>query len=531
LNVASLLLTRALSREREVAVRIAMGASPRQLVTQLMAESLVLSVAGAVVGIVAAIVALPVIVQLTPVEIPRLGEATVNWRALGLGLGVVAATTVFFGLIPALLLLRGQLTTELKTGERGSSRGPRRAYSILVAAEVALACALLVSSALLVRTVQQMMHTPTGVDADPVAITTLQVATPRLTYADWQSIGETHAQILDAIAAQAGVTAVGASNFLPFEVGWRNPFTIEGEPPPTRHEDAPQAQLHSVSAGYFEAMGATMSDGRAFGKFDTPTSAPVVVINDAFARKHFPAGRPVGRWLVSRAGGIGPLGRSLPHIRAGDAIRFEIVGVVNDVRNAPIGQQTEPAIYFNTRQFPFREQFIAVRAESTGTATMAIRNALKSVAPTIPMAPVQTWGERVAARTAEPRLLMTILLFFAALAALLSALGVYGLFSWSVALRTRELAIRLTLGARPASVRNMVVRQSVLLVIVGLTAGVVVVRFAASALQRVLYEVTPGDVSSTAIAMAVLLAAAIVACVPPALRAMRVDPVEGLRAE
>jgi predicted permease len=530
LNVASLLLTRALSREKEIAVRIAMGAAPRQLVTQLMAESLVLSLAGAIVGIVATIAALPIIVQLTPVEIPRLEQAAVDWRALALALGVVASTTLVFGLIPALLLLRGQLATDLKTGERGSSRGPRRVYSVLVAAEVALACALLVSSALLVRTVQQMMQTPTGVNADSVAITTIQVAMPRTTYADWQQVEEVHYQVLERISQQPGVTSAGASNFLPFEVGWRNPFAIEGEPAPARAEDAPQAQLHSVSRGYFEAMGAGLHDGRLFGQFDTPTSAPVAIVNEAFARK-FLASRAVGRHLVSRAGGIGPLGRSLPHLKPGQPVRYEIVGVVRDVRNAPLGQETEPAIYFNMRQFPFREQFIAVRAESTATATVAIRQALKEVAPAVPMAPVQTWGERAAQRSAEPKLLMTILLFFGGLAAFLAALGVYGLFSWSVALRTRELAIRLTLGARPAAVGNMVIRQSVVLVAIGLGVGLLLVRLAERALTRVLFEVTPGDVGSTAVAMFVLLAAALIACVPPALRAMRVDPVEGLRAE
>jgi putative ABC transport system permease protein len=534
LNVASLLLTRALSREREIAVRIAMGASPRQLVTQLMAESLVLSLAGALVGILAAAIALPVIVALTPVEIPRLEEARVNWRSLGLGLGVVAATTVIFGLVPALLFLRRQVTTDLKSGERGSSRGARRTYSWLVAAEVALACALLVSSALLVRTVRQMMQTPTGVDADAVLTTTVQLASNRSSYDDWRVTAGTHARILEQIRTQAGVLAAGGANFLPFEVGWRNPFGIEGQPAPARLDEAPQAQMHSVSEGYFEAMGAVVSQGRAFTAFDGPSTTGVVIVNETFARRFLSdaAGQPVGRVLVSYSAGIGPLGRSLLHVsgRAGP-VRFEIVGVVRDIRNAPLGQSVEPAIYFTTRQFPFDELFLAVRATDGAAARAAVRNALRAAGPNVPMAAVETWGHRFATRTAEPRLLMTVLLFFGALAALLAALGVYGLFSWSVALRTRELAIRLTLGARPAEVGGLVIRQSVLLVGAGLVAGFAVVRLAEGALSRVLFEVSPSDAGAATAAGALLLVAALLACVPPALRAMRVDPVVGLRVE
>jgi len=539
LNVASLLLTRALSREKEVAVRIAMGAAPRQLVTQLLAESLVLSLVGAIIGIIATVAALPIIQTLTPLQIPRLDEATVDIRALGLGLVVVIVTTIFFGLVPALLLLRGQLSTDLKSGERGSSRGARRIYSVLVAGEVALACVLLVASALLVRTVGRMTSTPTGVDADHVITTTIQLSGQA--FNSWRIVGQTHGAIIEQIRQQPGVQAVGASNFLPLEVGWRNPFGIEGQPAPARPEDAPQAQLHSVSEGYFEAVGAQMAAGRAFTVFDIPESAPVVIVNETFEKRFLSDGPAVGRIITSSATGIGPLGlnlirarpapppgQQLPHL---PPTRYEVVGVVKDIRNVPLGQTVEPALYFTTRQFPFREQFVAVRATDANAAVAAIRTGLKNAAPAVPMAPAQTWGERFARRTAEPRLLMTILVFFGALAGLLAALGVYGLFSWSVALRTRELAIRLTLGAKPLTVGGLVVRQSAVLVVIGLAVGLVVVRAAEGALTRVLYEVSPSDVGSTLGASALLLAAALMACIPPALRAMRVDPVEGLRAE
>jgi putative ABC transport system permease protein len=305
LNVASLLLTRALSREKEIAVRVAMGAAPRQLVIQLLAESLVLSFAGAVVSVATTFAALPLILGVTPVDIPRLDEAVVDLRALGLALGVVVVTTLFFGLMPALLLLRGGVTADLKSGERGSSRGARRVYSVLVAAEVALACALLVSSALLVRTVSRMMETPTGVDADAVVTTTVQLGGQA--YASWRTTAETHSAIVEQIRQQPGVQAAGNGNFLPLEVGWRGPFGIEGEPPPARPEDAPQAQYHSVGEGYFEALGAELASGRSFAPFDGVGSTPVVIVNESFAKRFLTKGPPVGQMVTTLTTGIGPL--------------------------------------------------------------------------------------------------------------------------------------------------------------------------------------------------------------------------------
>jgi putative ABC transport system permease protein len=541
LNVASLLLTRALAREKEIAVRVALGASPRQLLVQLLSESAVLSVAGAVIGTLAAVVILPLLVNIMPLSIPRLEDAVVDVRALGLGLVVIAGTTIFFGMIPAMVLLRSQVVQDLRTGERGSSRGGRAIYSVLVAGEVALACALLVASGLLVRTVERMMDTPTGVDANDVVVSSVQLS--GRDYNDWRKTARVHSAIVENIRRQPGVIAAGASNFLPFEVGWRGPFGIEGEAQSARPEDAPQVQYHSVSDGYFEAMGSRIVSGRAFVAADEVDRAGVVVVNESFARRFFNGGA-VGRVLTSMTGGIGPLGLNMirlpprppgtpppshpPHL---PPTRYEVIGVVADVRNAPFGQPVEPAIYFSTRQFPFREQFLAVKATDRVMATAAIRSALQQEAPNVPMGVARTWGERVASRTAEPRLLMTILLFFGGLAGLLAALGVYGLFSWSVALRTRELAIRLTLGARPASVGALVVRQSAVLVVIGVIAGLVIIRAGESALARVVFGVTTSDATALITASALLLIAALVACVPPALRAMRVDPVEGLRAE
>jgi predicted permease len=533
LNVASLLLTRALSREREIAVRTALGASPRHLVVQLLAESLVLSLGGAVVGTLAAVIALPVIVATAPVDVPRLDEAAINIRAMGFALAAAAGATLLFGLVPAFTLIRRSLSADLKAGERGSSRASRTVYRLLVVGEVALAMALLVGSGLLVSTVGRMTTVPLGVGNGDVVTTSVQLS--GLAYPDWTNVSVSYQAILDELRRQPGVRAAGAANFLPLDAGWRIPFGIEGELP-DQAADLPQAQFHSVSDGYFEAIGATLASGRFFNSFDRPGSTGAVVVNRTFADRFLRtarAGQPV---LLTSASGIGPLGASLmprePIPFGGQPVRvgrFDIVGIVDDVRNVPLGQPVEPAVYFAAQQFPFRSMFVAIDAPDAPTAVSALRNALRTAAPGVPLTEAQTWNDLFRRRTGEPRLLMTVLVFFGALAAILAAMGIYGLFSWMVTLRRRELAIRLTLGARPAAIGARVLRQGLVLVVLGFAAGWVLVRLADAALAQVLFEVRANDPVALVGAALLLLASAALACLPPALRAMRVDPVEGLR--
>jgi predicted permease len=400
--------------------------------------------------------------------------------------------------------------------------------------EVALACALLVSSALLVRTVEQMTRVPMGVSGDGVVLTSVQLSPASFAPESWQTIAASHATILDRLRDDPGVASAGSANFLPMEHGWRGPL-VRGDQPPVRSEEAPQAQHHSVSEGYLETMGATLLDGRLFTARDTAATEAVALLNETAAKRYFNGESPVGREMLSWANQIGPLGRNLTWKAAADGRfiqpRVRIVGVVADIQNVALGMPVEPAVYFPTRQFPFGAVTIAISARDTDTALAAMRTALRSVSPNTPLGTVETWRDHFNMRTAEPRLLMTTLTAFGALAAFLAALGVYGLFSWSVALRRRELAIRLTLGARPFSVGASVVRHSVVLVVFGLAGGWVLVQSARGALATVLFGVTASDAPSSVTAASLLFAAALVASLPPAWRAMRVDPVEGLRAE
>ncbi|MGE0813421.1 MAG: ABC transporter permease [Vicinamibacterales bacterium] len=540
LNVASLLLARAMARSREMAVRLALGASTRHLVVQLMAESAVLSFAGALVGAAVAWAALPLAVAIVPVSIPRLDGAAVDVRALFVCLGVAVLATLAFGLAPAIPALRTSPAHDLKAAERGNSKGGRRAYAALVIAEVAVASALLACSALLVRSVVQMVRTPTGVDADGVLTMQVQFTRDGIgTDRDapqgeaWTRVAGTYARLLDAVRSQPGVTAAGAANFLPLSVGWRNPFAVEGQPRASRFEDLPQAQMHSMSDGYVEAMGIRLAAGRPFTPRDDANAPPVVLVNESFARQYFTGGPATGQRLRMWASAIGPLGFNLQFSpeRQHEGLVYEVVGVVADVKNSPLGQPVEPAVFLPAAQFPFSELFLAVRASDTAAARSAIRAALQQVAPGVPMALTRTWGERFAATSAEARLLTWVLASFGGLAALLAALGVYGLVSWSVATQTRELAIRLTLGAAPVRVGRTVLVQAAWLVAGGALAGLAIVRLAETLLARVLYGVSATDATALAAATAVLLVAGLGACLPAVIRAMRVDPAIGLRTE
>lgn len=538
LNVASLLLARAMTREREIAVRVAIGASPRQLMAQLLAESFVLSSVGAVLGVLLAVVALPALVSMAPASIPRLGDAHVDLRALGLAAALVVGTTAVFGLVPGWVLLR-KGSGELRSGERGSSRQIRRAYALLVAGQLALACSVLVSGTLLIRTVANMVNTPTGVDGHGVVTAAIQlpgIARPN-DLAQWQMMADTHRALLERVRHQHGVVAAGATNHLPVESGWRFPFLIEGGENALRPDERPQAQYHSVTDGYFESMGAVLALGRLLSPADRTAAPGAVVVNESFVAQYLRGRSPIGRVIVSTQFAVGPLGRNLlipvpasPGQPLSSAT-FEIVGVVKDVRNVPLDQAVEPAIYFSAYQFPFREFIFTVRAHDTPTAVAAVRSALAETLPHVPLGTVQTWQDRMATHTAEPRLLMTVLAFFGATAALLAALGIHGLFSWSIAQRTRELAIRLTLGARPLSVGASVLRDSLVLIVGGLTVGFIIVRSTEGVLTRVLFELSPRDPAAWLVTSALLGAVALGACVAPALRAVRIDPVEGLRAE
>jgi predicted permease len=525
LNVASLLLARATTRAREMAVRAALGASRARLIRQMLVESLVLAVGGTLLGAAGALVLLKLAVAWMPVSVPRLQDTGLDLRVLIFALGLVGATSLLFGLLPALVMSRGEAREALRSGGRSSASARSRRWNrVLVIGEVALACAVLVASSLLVRSVSRLLHAPIGVVSSNVVVARMQLGGG--SYTSWDDVQQFYTTLLDTIRSQPGIRAAGVATALPLDAGWatRLPFTVEGIA--VAPAEASLAQHVSVSAGYFEAFRVPVKSGRFFSDRDTTDTEPVVVVNETFARRVFPNGNAVGRRIVSTAVNIGPLGRNLP-----GRVPFRIIGVIGDVQHTPLGRGAEPVIYHTHRQFPFRPMHLVASGADPATVAAALRTALRQIDPSLPLSNVRTMDERVLAAAAAPRLLMFVLSAFAAITALLATVGVYGLLACVVNDRRQELAIRLALGARPRSLAAMVTRQGLTLAAIGIGLGMMIAQLAGVFFEDLLFQTRTSDPWAIVVAGTLLLMSSAVACAAPAWRAARLAPVDGLKGE
>jgi len=525
LNVASLLLARATTRTREIAVRAALGASRARLMRQMLVESLVLAAGGTLAGAAGALLLLKLAIAWMPLSVPRLQDTALDARVLIFTLGTVGLTALVFGLLPAFVTSRGDARDALRYGGRSTATAQSRRWNrVLVVAEVALACAVLVASSLLVRSVNRMLHAPIGVTSSNVVVARMQLSGGSI--ASWDDVQQFYTTLLDRIRSQPGIDAAGAGTALPLDAGWatRLPFTIEGSS--VAAAEAPQAQHVSVSSGYFEAFHVPLLSGRLLTDRDTRETEPVILVNQTFARRVFPGADAVGRRIISSAVNIGPLGRNLSGRGP-----FRIVGVVGDVQHTPLGRALEPVIYHTHRQFPFRPMNLVARGTDAAAVAAALRTALRQVDPSLPLSSLRTMDERVLAAAAAPRLLMFVLTAFAVITALLAMVGVYGLLACIVNDRRQEMAIRLALGARPGSLATLVTRQGLTLAGLGIALGLGFAQLAGILLKDLLFQTRTSDPASIAVAGALLLFAAAVACAGPAWRAARVEPSAGLKSE
>ena len=526
MNVANLLLARATGRAREVAVRSALGASRGRLVSQLLAESLLLAGGGAVLGLLVAWTGVAALVAASPIDIPRLDRVGIDGRVLAFAAVMILATAVVFGLAPAVLMSRTDLQQTLKEGGRsaGGRGGGRRARHALVVGEIGLAVALLAAAGLIMRSVTRLAGVDPGVK--PGRVLTLSIQLPRGAYPEWTQVGRFYEDLLDDLRRQPGIEAASASNFLPLATGWRVPFQIEGRPPMPAGEES-RVQYHTAGTGYFSTLGIPVRAGRTFDAHDDLDSPGVVVINEAMAQEYWPAGDAIGAKVRALTKYIGPLG-----VRLAEDDEYEVVGVVGNVKNSSLQRAAEAAMYFSIPQFPFREMYLQVRGRgAAATLLPVVRDTVWRHDAALPISKVRTMDQVLGVSVTGPRSLMVLMSGFAALALLLAAIGIYGIVSYAVTERRHEIGIRVALGAQAGSVVWLVVRQGLALTAGGVGAGALVAYLGGRSLSALLFGVGATDPASFAVVIALVLAVALVACYLPARRAARLDPLASLRRE
>jgi putative ABC transport system permease protein len=542
INVANLLLARATGRTVEVALRAVLGASRVRLLSQLLTESLLIALAGGLLGFVTAVATLRAFLAWSPIAIPRADDVGVSGAVLGFALLCALGTALVFGLAPALLLSRTKLSAALREQARGSSASGagQRTRGMLVAMQVALAVMLLAGAGLLIRSVGGMLRVDSGVRAMRVVTGDLELAVGQ--YPDWNGVAQFYSRLADDLRLQPGVVEVGSSNFLPLEAGWRIPFLIPGQP--TETGNAPSAQLHSADEGWTGVLGIPLRAGRTFAETDDANAPAVVVVNEALVKRYWPNEDVIGRTITIPGRGIGPLGlRLVDGNETNNTV--EIIGVVGDVRNATstsrgiaagagtaLQTDAEPAIYYNQKQYPFRNMHVYVRGSGdAGQLTATLRDAVRRLDPTLPLANIQTMEQVLAAPADPPRLVMSILIAFALLALTLAAIGIYGVLSYAVNARRREIGIRMALGARPSEVVVMVMRQGVWLGLAGGLAGLAGAVLAGRFLSSLLFGIAPTDPLTLAGVFAVAAIVAVLACLIPGRRAAALQPASTLRSD
>jgi len=524
LNVANLLLARATSRRREVAVRAAIGASRGRLIRLFFIESLVLAAMGAMLGLGVAVVGVKGLLAWSPIQIPRAADIGVSATVMGFAIVVALVTAIVFGLAPAVTMSRADLNDALKENSKGSAGRSGSMRGALVVAEVSLAVILLCGAALLIRSVGRLLRESIGVDATSVVTATVQL--PIAGYQDWGRVARFYGALGDAMRHHGDVLGVGVANFLPLDAGWRMPYGIPGVAAPSR-VDAPEAQIHSVDEGYFATLHAPIVRGRDFATQDDSAGRPVVIVNETMAKRVWPNQDPVGKQLLLTAGGIGPLGRRLTTDTA-----HVVIGVVHDIKNTSLKDGAEPAIYYSQRQFPFRAMQLVVRGRGDVTPLRnALREEIRRLDPGLPIPDVKPL-ERVLQTSVDPsRFVMLLMSVFAALALTIAAVGIYGILSYTVSRRRREIGIRLALGAEPYAIRRMVVREGLTMAAIGCLLGIVGAQLGAGLLSKFMYETRASDPVTLVTVIGAVIAVALVACAVPGWRASGEDPTQALRAE
>lgn len=513
-NVASLSLARATSRNSELATRLALGAGRFRVVRQLLAESLVLALAGGAIGLALAWAGGRILRNLGPALLPRVSDIGVDGPVVVFSLLASLLAVPLFGVLPALRGTDFDLARALRFGGRGGGDGRTRARSILVVAQVAMSMALLMSSGLLLRSFRSLQSVDPGFRLERLLTATVQL--PDFKFEDQESLGIEWDGILDRLGAIPGVEKVGGADWLPVSPGG-GPWNSLSRPdrPLAEGEEGTPASRKIVSVDYFETLGTAMLAGRTFTRGDGPETPPVMILSEALATYMFPEGDPVGR--MANLWGL----------------QFEVVGVAPTVAEAGLGVVGRPTFYISSGQFPQPRLRVVLRTTGEEPTAMVgpLRGTLAEVDPDITVSAIQAMDMRVSETLAQPRFRTGLVGIFALGGLLMAAFGLYGVLAFLVTRRRHEIGIRMAVGARRENVVGMVFRHGLNLVGIGVAVGILGGWIASRLLQSLLFGVSAADPITLVASGGILLVVAVLAALMPAWKATRIDPLEALRAE
>ena len=517
-NVANLLLAKATARQREIAVRSALGASRVRLVRQMLAESLLLSIAGGAAGLALAWAGVRLLVAAIgdQVAFPRVDAIALDGRVLAFTAAIALLSGLIFGFAPAVASVSVNLTTALKEGGRSGSPGRTgRLRSALVVVEIALALVLLAGAGLLLRSFARVVSTSPGFAADRVM--TMQITLPSAKYADAAQRGAFYRTLIDRVRALPNVDEAGAVSFLPMNgLGAATSFEVVGQPKPAPGQE-PVADIRIVDGGYFAALGIPLRQGRFFTSQELASQNHLAIVSDTLARTLFPNQNPLGQRLRVSWNGQG---------------EDEIIGVVGDVRMQSLEDDVRPAIYYPYSRTPYPTEHVVVKTAGNPLAAVSsLVEIVHQLDAELPISSLRTMSDVIGRSLAERRIVMVLLAVFAAVALVLATVGIYGVMSYVVSQRTREIGIRMALGANRGGVIGMVVKQALALagggLVIGLASAITLTRM----MRAMLYDVQPDDPLTLTVVAVLLLGVAVAATALPALRATRIDPLSALRAE
>jgi putative ABC transport system permease protein len=522
-NVAGLLLAQHAGRNKEIAIRVALGAARTRLVRQFFIEGLLLSFFGTVAGVAIAASGTKLLLQFVPAGVPRLAQVSLDWRVLGFTMLMALGTCLIFGLIPAWHASKPDLHTTLEQTGRTLAAGANRLRfrQVLVVFQVSIAVMLVIGAGLLIKSFWLLQRVDPGFRAEGVLSAGLTL--PNSKYAEPTQINNFHKQLLDRIATLPGVKTATIAYDHPLQSNWLDAFQIEGRAPSSSNQST-SANFIPVGPNYFDTVSIQLVAGRTFTPLDDQDHPGVAIVNESFIKHYFPNENALGRRL-----------KPSPPARIWNNQRltsFEIVGVVRDVKLAGLEAPSEPAYYLPASQAPLQDMTLLVRTTTDPLSLVgAVRGAVLSIDPNQPIANISTLEKVVDDSVAPRRLNMLLMGLFGGLAMLLSAVGIYGLLSHAVTQRTQEMGIRMALGAQVNDVLKLVLKQGMMLVVIGEIIGLLGALALTRLIRGLLFGVTPNDATTFVVVAAVLGAVALLACYFPARRATKVDPLIALRYE